>query len=791
MIDVSEVDSIDETDVQTSVRRLVEKKDERRRDRESRAAEAEVRRSIKIAERAIAGLHEADPLPLLEVLHEFLWADDRRGEVLLPGFDGLDQQTKVQFRRMNDLLDDERYPDPMTWLVVLEDVAIAMGFFDDPTDKTKYAPVRFDRLDQPGARTLVDEVTPVGRLRLAHDSAATIEDRVVELPIKSCEHVLTVALPRKGKDSTNARVCGNLKDEHGYKWVSILDDGRNELPMIAIPSDDDGVRENLNQMGQTPKAYDTEVFVPAMRGLPDELPANHRPFTIGLESLTPELILRLGGIRSINTNTESRISRALQKTLSGTGAVDSLVDRLEHEAGEMEATIQITELKDDDEDSDGVREITYTMDEDSAMKEAAQAVARLAADGLIEDAGVETNLDIEAIIRRNEKVAVLNCNFLESGDQALRYVIMDMWMQLLYRARKRNSRLPRIALEIRELKNLAPSKLVDVKYKDAIKATRQTLYTLASQGSAERVMIVGSTQKLNEVYKAVRNNMLIKILLQSGDEQIDALANTYNFTHDEEEQLGSFQVGWGMVVRPEQRDWPVQLCAARCGLGQGDRHWLDRYGIAWGARVRESTRDQWSSRFSDAEWWVEVNDILVYDAGTEPTVGDYYSQWYLLDRDFPERTTRDDVDGELVEQVLESRREYTVPSDLSMRSVRELQRSRTAVYRDLDEAQEERLEERLEEHNVPTVLHAWTTKQQSKRSRMLDILKVVRDEDVSRYPEITEKTGIARSTISGYMQDNSELAACIVDDEDLGRYALTPIGEKALELPWARIVGDE
>jgi len=785
-------DPMPDVDVQRVVRNLVAKKDDRRRTRETRTAEAEVRRYIKVVEEALAGLHFAEPEPMLEVLHEFLWDDDQRQDVLQPRFAGLDQQTKVQWRRINRLLESGRYPDAMTWLAVLEDVAIAMGFFDDPTDKTKYAPVRFERLNQPGARTLVDEVTSIGRLRLPHDSAATIEDRLVELPIKSCEHVLTVALPRKGKDSTNARICGNLKDEHGYKWVSILDDGRNELPMIAIPSDDPGVRENLRQMGQTPKAYDTEVYVPAMPGLPDMLPGNHRPFTIGLESLTPELILRLGGIRSINTNTESRISRALKKTLAGSGAVDDLVDRLESEAGEMEATIQITELKDDnDRGGDGVREITYTMDEDKAMREAAQAVARLAADGLIEDADVETNLDIEAIIRRTDKVAVLNCNFLEAGDQALRYVIMDMWMQLLYRARKRNSRLPRIAMEIRELKNLAPSKLADVKYRDAIKATRQTLYTLASQGSAERVMIVGSTQKLNEVYKAVRNNMLTKILLQSGDEQIEALGNTYNFSEDEQEKLGSFQVGWGMVVRPEQRDYPVQLCAARCGLGQGDRHWLDRYGLAWGARVRESSRDRWTDRFGDVEWWVETNDVEVRHVDVEPTVGEHYSEWYLLDRDFPSGTSREDVDEQLVATVLEDRREYQVPSDLSLRSVKELQRERTEVFRDLDEAQEMHLSERLEEHNVPSVLQGWATTKADKRARMQDVIRIVRDNELSRLADISSQTGLPTSTIGGYLQENGDLGACVFKDDDLGRYAVTPLGEEALELPWSKIAGDE
>jgi len=52
-----------------------------------------------------------------------------------------------------------------------------------------------------------------------------------------------------------------------------------------------------------------------------------------------------------------------------------------------------------------------------------------------------------------------------------------------------------------------------------------------------------------------------------------------------------------------------------------------------------------------------VNDITVKDAPEKPAIRDYYSDWYLLGRDFPDGTDSDDVGEELVLQVLEERRE--------------------------------------------------------------------------------------------------------------------------------------
>ena len=121
---------------------------------------------------------------------------------------------------------------------------------------------------------------------------------------------MTVANPRQGKDSTIARICGNLKREHRYKWLSLYDDGRNETPMIALPNEDPAIHDVLDEFGQEPRGYETTVFVPAVESLPDKLPANHEPFSLDLNALSPELAAQLAGEEISSESTQRRIQNS-------------------------------------------------------------------------------------------------------------------------------------------------------------------------------------------------------------------------------------------------------------------------------------------------------------------------------------------------------------------------------------------------------------------------------------------------------------------------------------------------
>jgi hypothetical protein len=46
---------------------------------------------------------------------------------------------------------------------------------------------------------------------------------------------------------------------------------------------------------------------------------------------------------------------------------------------------------------------------------------------------------------------------------------------------------------------------------------------------------------------------------------------------------------------------------------------------------------------------------------------------------------------------------------------------------------------------------------------------------------------VSASTVGNYASDDEELGACIVKDPETGEYSLTPIGERALEIPWDEV----
>ncbi|QLD84798.1 hypothetical protein HWV23_03405 [Natronomonas halophila] len=773
----------DRTDTATAAENRLRDRIREQLYQENREVEAEVRTLISDAEDALVGDSDADAEELLAQAHWYLWLDPDRDDVLR-GSD-VAPWARSAFLRMHRLRTRGRRPDAVDEHAVLHEIAKAQGYIAGASDRTNYAPITLEHLDKKGMRSLVKEedLLPIGRKRMAGDSTASVEYMSAAVPHMSCDHILTTASPRQGKDSTNARICGNLKDQHGYKWVSILDDGRNELPMIAIPNDEDPIRQSLKRLGQEPKAYETRVYVPAMPGLPDRLPGNFELFTVGVDTLTPEIILRLAGKSSASGSTERRIKQALKTTRRGTGTVDQLVDELQDLAGEKEATVTVNELGDEE----AMRDISYQMEEDETLQQAANTLAQYAADGLIEDADAETNLDMEAVLKDQERVAALNCNFLDDGHGALQFVIMDLWMQLIWTAIDENKNVPRIALEIRELKNVAPSQPRNHKYSAERKATTQTIFELASQGGSRGIMLVGSTQKLNDVERSIRVNMRNKIVLSNEDEGISTLKEGLDLD-GLEEQIKSFKKGQGLIATPKWKRWPVEFAGARCGLSDKDRVWLDRYGIAWGARVREEERDKWHYTFDDVEWWVEVNDIEVHDGDEKPAIRDYYSDWYLIDDDFPDDISPADIDAEVVAEALERRREYPVPSDLSLYPTEQPRAERTTTIRDAEKAQEERVKNNLDDHDIPTVIEPWAYVSDDKRSNMLDVLRAVRDNRVGTYGQIADHCTVKETTIANYASTNEDLGACIVKDEELGGYVLTPVGEKALNAPWSDIV---
>jgi hypothetical protein len=804
-----DIQAEDERDIEAAVASIIQDKREQRQERQDLDVEATVRDHLHYAKEVLA-VDAAVASDLLGEVHSILRRDgdiDRilnPHDTLLTDEDGAEltpgqaSQVRAQFRRQIRVRDSDqdRRPNVEQEYLTLLHIARALGYYTSITDPSQYAPIRLESIDEPGTKH-TENPAPVGRRRLPKDTTQSTEQASREIPHQSCDHILCVALPRSGKDSTLTSIGKNLAEEHGYKYVSVFDDGRMETPMLAVPNDEDVIQKNLTRLDQQPDAMDAEVFVPATPGLPDHLPSNFTEFKIGIDSLTPHLVLRLAGVTASDATAEDRIEKALETTLSRSGQVPELVGELQRLAEEQNATIEWTEKQDVHRSTSGAADAVETrtahfeMSQSKALKKAAARIAKLAGDGIIGGAGAEKNIDMKDVLADQERAAVLCCNFLGESKEELKFLLIDLWLRLIYQMRDEYPRLPRAAVEIRELKNLAPSKIGDVRYKDTIKTLRQTIFFLSTNGGSRRILLLGSTQKLNDVYKPVRSNMATKILLRLGEEEIETLDRSYNFTNRQRDQLAEFNIGMGMLIAGGDKTWPIEWRGAPCGLGLGDHHWLDRYGKARGARVRESTNDHWPP--GDPDWWVHVPSGDVCPVEEPPSIGEFYSEWYLLSSDFPDDTEPEDVERELIEAALAERREYTVKADISLADVD------TKQYRDLslqnkEDADAATFDAIMDRYEVPAPLGNWLkteagqVRDHAVRRNLLGVLEAVKDHECHTLGDIQDATGISTSTIANYTGDKDPLGPCI--DKDGKEYVLTTMGEKALDIPW-ETVGEE
>lgn len=826
-----DIQAKDTTDVSTAIENIVATKRESRERTSDLSIEARVRLLVDNTQNVLAA-DETAASKLLDELHYLLRRDARIDAITDPLSDVLTNDdgpnlsetearaTRAAWKRYARVRDSGGHPPkPKEELAVSTNVAKALGIVHAVSDSTQYADVTLGRIDEPGHKS--DKILrPIGRRRLKKDTMRTREEAKVEIPHQSCDHILAVALPRRGKDSTLTSIGKNLYEQHGYKYFSIYDDGRMETPMLAIPNGEKAIHENLYRLDQEPDAFDAEVMVPAV-DLPDKLPANFRPFTIGIDDLTPWTVLKLAGVNGDKT-TEFRIHKALSETLERSGTVPDLVSRLRAKAGELDAVVTWTEER---ESGSGSSVQTYEapceMRADTALEKAANQIARLAGEGLIAGRGATTNLDMKRLIADNDVATVLCCNFLGQGRESLKYLIIDLWLQLIFQTVDENARLPRVCLELRELKALAPSKNADVRWKDAVKDLKQTLFFLSTQGGSRRILMLGSTQKLNDVYKSVRTNMATKVLLQLGEEEINTLDDSYNLSWEQKKQLKQFGIGKGMIISSNGAAWPIELRGAPCGLGDGDRHWLDQYGTAFGARVREENmkydedkrkrQDRyWRSKQTGESWWVEVPTGEVHAlADVVPQVDEYYSTWYLLGSDFEEHgVTVDAEPGDVipestVREVLRARRPYPLKTDIMLRDVDTGGMKREILATSAEENEEQRKLDIATYFDVPPAVRPWLDKSKTKRRKLIAGLETVGAHDPEDLPTLTDihkriewdEGGYGRTLFGDYASNDDELQPCLNKREEDGCYELSEIGEQALAVDWdalhEQLEGDE
>ena len=185
----------------------------------------------------------------------------------------------------------------------------------------------------------------------------------------------------------------------------------------------------------------------------------------------------------------------------------------------------------------------------------------------------------------------------------------------------------------------------------------------------------------------------------------------------------------------------------------------------------------------------------VRPADDPPSIGDFYSEWHLLETDFPDGTAPDDVDRDLIEATLADRRDYPLKADISLTDVD------TDAYRDLslqnaaDEAAAN-IDAILDQYEVPAALRPWVITESGKsrernvRTRCLTVLEAVEEYECETYADIVDRTDIPKSTLANYMGDDGPLSPCIENPDGEKTYQVTTMGEKALDVPW-KAVSDE
>lgn len=786
-----DIQPADTTDTDTAIDNVLDKRRRELEYKRRRESDAHIRQLMRAAEAAFAGETDHDPDEVLDELQQFIADDSSLHEVLAPDYDELDDATKVSYkrfaaarerRRNSDGADSENLSLPLRQEYrTYVRVGIALGDIHAASDKTRYAPVYLEKLTIRGAQSPIEsDPTPIGRVRVGAGASTELSDRETVIPHVDCEHVLVIANPREGKDALISRMAGNLKDEHGYKWVALHDDGRFETPMIATPNDETAIQRSLESFGQTPTGYPTKVYVPAV-GLPDTLPRNHVPFSIGVDSLTPEIITQLSGVKP-QGSTQERIKYAVEES---EGSVNNLIRLLEKYAEETSAEVTVTEVRDTEEEDVSSQTRTYQMGEDSVLEDCAKSLMLLASEGLLQDAGADTNLEMREVLADQEHVAVLNSNFLPEGDEHLKYLLENVWLRLINKQRDKNPWLPRVALEIREIKELAPSSLNRAKYSHIAKSLRQTLFHLSSQGGSRRIMILGSTQYLRDVFLPVRGNMPIKILLKMGEEKISILEGAgFSFSAEARYQLKSFDPGWGMLLMPDGKTWPINFSGPRCALSLGDLEWRDRYGLAMGFRVqhsRTSTADAWHH---DADHWFDHE-------GRRHASPPDRQDWFLLPEDLDEHgidPDKEPIDEETLLDILEERQAWPVPQDLRPQEVDVSTEQRELNLVTTEEA-EARMSDRIfKKYDIDGVLREWPNRHRETIEKLTTILESVREEEHTTYAEIADATGLAKGLIKNYANEDNMLDKCMEKVD--GEYRVTPVGKKALQVSWGAVYQD-
>jgi len=301
------------------------------------------------------------------------------------------------------------------------------------------------------------------------------------------------------------------------------------------------------------------------------------------------------------------------------------------------------------------------------------------------------------------------------------------------------------------------------------------------------------------VYKPVRTNMPVKILLKLGEEEIMSLDRSYNFSPEQIQQLKDFKVGQGMLME-EEPHWPIQWRGARCGLGLGDGKWKDRYAEAWGARVIDSFDKQqsWLNEYGDRDYYINARTGRIKPVDREAEQLPDLGEWFVFPSDIfahvPTTFTLadleppDKIDRRLVETALEGRRDVPIPSDLSLQRV-DRKTHRSLSFESGEEADKKERRQILNQNDVPKPLEGLIgANVKQTRQNMLTVIEEIDkagDGDLNSMADLAEVSGIPKGTIGRWRTRRKDFPQ-MLDKKD-GEWVLTATGRRALKIEWAKL----
>lgn len=105
-----------------------------------------------------------------------------------------------------------------------------------------------------------------------------------------------------------------------------------------------------------------------------------------------------------------------------------------------------------------------------------------------------------------------------------------------------------------------------------------------------------------------------------------------------------------------------------------------------------------------------------------------------------------------------------------------------------EEAEEKAENQVYQKYGINGVLRDWTRRKKRTIERFTQILRAIRENEVTVYQDVEDLTGINKNSVKTYCNDDTQLGACVEKVD--GEYQVTPVGKEALTISWGAVFQD-